>query len=115
MKRFKIERVWELNFNFLSLANEEKKLVSQNLLERFRISRDLQLLVSLIFFRSIAPTFFTTIAFSFPVEGGSRDMPVRGAMWILTLLLNLMIHPLESLISRIKRESLHLFGKPEHF
>jgi uncharacterized membrane protein len=74
-----------------TLANEEKKLVPQNLLKRFRINRDLQLMAALIFFISIAPVFYTIDAFNFPVESGSKGMPVRGAMWILTLLLTLML------------------------
>jgi hypothetical protein len=94
-----------LAFFFNSLADEERKLVPGNLLRRFRISRDLQLLASAIFFVSIAPVSYTTNAFNFPVEGGSVEMPVRGALWLLTLLLNWIRRPLEALAARIKRES----------
>jgi uncharacterized membrane protein len=89
-----------------SLAKEEKRLVPQNLLRSFRINRNLQLLVSLIFFISIAPIFYTTNAFNFPLEGGVKEIPVRAALWILTLLFTIIIRSLMSLPSRIKMASL---------
>jgi uncharacterized membrane protein len=91
-----------------SLTDEEKKLIPDNLLRRFRINRDLQLLTSALFLLSIAPVFYTTMAFSIPVEGGSRNMPLRVVMWILPLLLSWIRHPLEALASRLKRPSAQL-------
>lgn len=83
-----------------SLTNEERKLVPQNLLRKWRIVRDFQLLAALIFIASMAPIFYTTIAFSIPVEGSSRNMPVRGVLWILNLLLGWIRRPVEALTSR---------------
>jgi uncharacterized membrane protein len=86
-----------------TVADEEKKLVPDKLLRRFRISRDLQLLVAGVFILSIAPVFYTTIAFNFSAQGVTRGMPVRGVMWILTLALSLVRSPLYALASRISR------------
>jgi uncharacterized membrane protein len=86
-----------------TLAKEEKKLVPSNLLRKFRVNRNMQLLVSAAFFLSMAPIFYSTIAFSLPVQGDIRQIPVRAALWILTLVLSLMRYPLEALESRLKR------------
>ena len=88
-----------------TLANEEKKLVPSNLLKKFRVKRNMQLLVSAAFFLSIAPIFYSTNAFSLSVEGASRGVPVRAALWIFILFLSLLRHPLEALESRRKQPS----------
>jgi uncharacterized membrane protein len=94
-----------LAFFFHYLADEEKKLVPDNLLRRFRTRRDLQVLASLFFFLSMVPVFYTMTAFSLSVEGGSRNVPIRVVLWFVPLLFSLMRRPLEALISRIKRVS----------
>lgn len=49
------------------------------------------------------------IALSFPVEGGSKNIPVRGVMWVFIFFLNLLRCPLgfldEMFESRFKRAS----------
>jgi uncharacterized membrane protein len=94
-----------LAFFFNTLANGEKKLVPSGLLKKFRASRNKMLIASAVFFISMAPIFYSIVAFSFPVEGGNRNMPVRGALWISVLFLNLLMRGAENLWSRIKKIS----------
>jgi uncharacterized membrane protein len=92
-----------LGFFFHSLANEEKKLVPSGLLKRFRVSRNMALLASAVFFLSMAPIFYSITAFSFPAEDVIRTMPLRGVLWISVLLLSLVRHATEALWSKFKR------------
>jgi uncharacterized membrane protein len=94
-----------LAYSLHILAGEERKLVPDKLLRKFRINRDLQLLVAGVFILSIAPVFYTTSAFNFSAEGLTRGMPVRGVMWILTLALSLVRGPLGYLAAKISRPS----------
>ena len=102
-----------LAFFFNTLANGEKKLVPNDLLKKFRASRNKMLIASTLFFISMAPIFYLTLAFSFPVEGGNKNMPVRGALWISVLFLNLLMRGAENLWSRIKNIGLTEFD-PAH-
>jgi uncharacterized membrane protein len=94
-----------LAFFFNSLANEEKKLVPGGLLKKFRASTNNSLIASAVFFISMAPIFYSIVAFSFPIEGGSKEMPVRGVLWISVLFLNLLRRGAKMLWSRLKRTS----------
>jgi hypothetical protein len=91
-----------LGFFFHTLANKEK-FVPSGLLKRFRVSRNMDLLASAVFFLSMAPIFYSITAFSFPAEDVIRTMPLRGVLWISVLLLSLGRHATEALWSKFKR------------
>jgi uncharacterized membrane protein len=69
------------------LAIEEKKLVPKNLLGKYRLHRNLCLIVVCIFLISIAPFFANFIVLSYTVEGMSYIITLRSFLWIFALLI----------------------------
>jgi uncharacterized membrane protein len=69
-----------------SLANEEKNLVSRNLLGRYKLARNLCLVNAAIFIISTAPFFGSITVFHYTSAGISYDIFAREVLWIVALL-----------------------------
>jgi len=65
-----------------SLADEDKKLVPQNLLLEYKRSRNFELIASAIFLISIVPVFW-----SLEIPVGNYSIRLRFTLWIFTLFL----------------------------
>jgi uncharacterized membrane protein len=74
-----------------SLADEDKKLVPQSLLLKYRRSRNFELLASAIFLVSIIPVFW-----SLEISVGNYFIRIRYILWILTLFLSGVRHLYEA-------------------
>jgi uncharacterized membrane protein len=69
-----------------SLADEEKNLVPRNLLKRYKLSRNLSLLIAAVFIVSTAPFFGYTTVFKVTTGGLSISLDLRATLWIVALL-----------------------------
>ena len=69
------------------LAIEEKNLIPKNLLGKYRLHRNLCLIVVGIFLISIAPFFANFIVLSYKVGGISNIITLRSFLWIFALLM----------------------------
>jgi len=67
-----------------SLASEEKNLVAKDLIRRYRLSRNLCLLVAGLFFVSSLPPLGSTTVFSY-TSGSTYELSLRSVLWIGSL------------------------------
>jgi uncharacterized membrane protein len=71
-------------FNHI-LASEERNLVTKSRLGRYRLSRNLCLLVAGVFVISTVPALGSTIVFSYTSAGATYEISLRSVLWIASL------------------------------
>jgi uncharacterized membrane protein len=75
-----------LAFFLNSLANEDKHLVPKVLVSKYKLRRNMVLLVALTFTISIHPYFGDTVVATF--MGGAYDVTLRSVLWLIALFLS---------------------------
>jgi len=73
-----------------SLVDEEKKLIPRTLLHKYRVSRNLTLVVALMFFVTLAPFMGDTTLLAYQFAGISYFITLRSAVWIAALFMGLV-------------------------
>ncbi len=89
-----------LAFFHNALASEERKLVADRFILKFKLARDFTLLVGAVFFISVAPVFYTWEPLSFAYQGVTHGIPMRAILWISTLLLSYLRRPAEWVMTK---------------
>ena len=81
-----------------ALASEEKRLVPDRFLLKFKIDRAFQAVTAAVIFLTLLPPFFSPWYITVVIGGSARGVPLRAMIWILALPFNALRVPTQHFI-----------------